>query len=118
MDMDDTTVEIGAFAERAATQLLLERGYRIIERNFRAKSGELDIVARDGPVLVFVEVRSRANADHGDAAEMVDWRKQRQVARIAAAYLALRQPDYDEARFDVVAITAGDAVLIQDAWRL
>jgi len=112
------TLIAGASAEAAATRLLLERGYRIVERNFRCKAGELDLVAKDGSVLVFVEVRSRADADHGHAAEMVDAHKQRQVARVAEHYLAIREPEYDEVRFDVVAITGGEAELIQDAWRL
>jgi putative endonuclease len=113
-----STVVVGASAETAATRLLLERGYRIVERNFRCKAGELDVIARDRGVLVFVEVRSRTDADHGHAAEMVDAHKQRQVARVAELYLATRDLDYDEVRFDVVAITGGHAELIQDAWRL
>jgi putative endonuclease len=113
-----TTVALGASAEADATRLLLDSGYRIVERNFRCASGELDIVARDGEVLVFVEVRSRADEDHGHAVEMVGRRKQRRVARVAAHYLAVRQPRYDEARFDVVAKTGGELVLIKDAWRL
>ena len=112
------TVVVGASAEAAATRLLLERGYRIVERNFRCEAGELDVIARDRDVLVFVEVRSRGNADHGHAAEMIGASKQRQVARVAAYYLAMRDPTYDEIRFDVVAITGGHAELIQDAWRL
>jgi putative endonuclease len=114
----ENTVEIGASAELVATRLLVDRGYRVVEHNFRCKIGELDIVARDGDVLVFVEVRSRANAAHGHAAEMVGTRKQRQVARVAALYLGVRDPVYDEVRFDVVAITGDEATLIQDAWRL
>jgi putative endonuclease len=112
------TLEVGASAEAAATHLLLERGYQIVERNFRCKAGELDLIARDRGILVFVEVRSRADAEHGHAAEMVDANKQRQVARVAEYYLAMRDLDYDQVRFDVVAITGGEAELIQDAWRL
>ena len=116
--MKRNTLAAGAGAEAAATRLLLERGYHIVARNFRCKVGELDLIARDRGVLVFVEVRSRADADHGHAAEMVDAHKQRQVARVAEYYLAVRDPEYDEVRFDVVAITEGQAELIQDAWRL
>ena len=116
--MARNTLAAGASAEAAATRLLLERGYQIVERNFRCKAGELDLIARDRGVLVFVEVRSRADAEHGHAAEMVDAHKQRQVARVAEYYLAMREPDYDQVRFDVVAITGGQAELIQDAWRL
>lgn len=116
--MKVTTLEVGASAESAATRRLLESGYRIIERNYRCRAGELDVVARDGDVLVFVEVRCRGDARHGFAAEMIDRRKQRQVARVAACYLLERDPDYEECRFDVVAITGDEIELFQDAWRL
>ena len=111
----------GASAETQAARLLLATGYRIVERNFRCKAGELDIVARDGDVLVFVEVRSRSNDEHGSAVEMVRRAKQRRVARVATYYLATVAPAFEECRFDVVAITGGqrsDAVLIKDAFRL
>ena len=108
----------GADAERDAAQMLVAAGYEIIERNYRCKAGELDIIARDRGVLVFVEVRSRSDAEHGSAAEMVGPGKQRRVARVAAYYLATQAPVFDECRFDVVAITAGEAELIKDAFRL
>lgn len=114
----DGRIQRGMAAEDAAVQLLIDAGYRIVERNFRCKLGELDIVARDGDVLAFVEVRSRSDDDHGSAAEMVRPTKQRRVARVAAYYLATQNPAYDACRFDVVAITAGDAVLLKDAFRL
>lgn len=113
----ENTVQLGASAEADATRLLLEAGYRIVERNYRCKIGELDIIARDGDVLVFVEVRSRSDDEHGSAAEMVLRRKQRRVVRVARHYLGVVAPVFDECRFDVVAITAGDAVLIKDAFR-
>ena len=112
-----TTFERGASAEQRATRLLVREGYRIVECNARFARGELDIVAKDGDVLCFVEVRSRADASHGHAAEMIDRRKQTQVARVAADYLALRAPEVDEVRFDVVAITGDDELLIRDAFR-
>lgn len=97
----------------------LEReGYRIVERNFRCKSGELDIIAFHGDVLCFVEVRSRADDAHGDAAEMIDRRKQKQVARVALHFISLRDPVFARSRFDVVAITGDRVELIRDAWRL
>jgi putative endonuclease len=112
-----TTIEAGASAEARATALLVRAGYRIVERNFRCKSGELDIVARDGDVLCFIEVRSRTDATHGHAAEMIDHRKRSQVERVAFSYIAMRNPDFERARFDVVAITGDDELLIRDAWR-
>lgn len=113
-----TTIESGSAAEARAVELLVRRGYQIVERNFRCKTGELDVVARDGEVLVFVEVRSRADGEHGHAAESVNVRKQRQVARVAMHYIGLRDPMFAKSRFDVVAITGDEIVLIQDAWRL
>jgi len=109
-------------AEDRAAQLLRAAGYDIVERNFRCKSGELDVVARDGDILVFVEVRSRANADHGSAAEMIGATKQRHVIRVAQYYLATRQPAFERCRFDIVGITGTgddqvDTVLLKDAFR-
>ena len=107
----------GALAEADASSLLTAAGYRIVERNFRCKAGELDIIARERDVLVFVEVRSRSNDAHGCAAEMVNRAKQRRVVRVARCYLASAEPVFDECRFDVVAITGGEAILIKDAFR-
>lgn len=114
----DSTRDLGAVAEARATKLLVEHGYRIVERNFRCKSGELDIVARDGEILCFIEVRSRHDDERGAAELAVDWRKQRQVGRVAMMYIGLRNPDFKYSRFDVVAITGDDVTLIKDAWRL
>lgn len=97
---------------------LVAAGYQIVERNFRCDAGELDVVARDREVLVFVEVRSRADGDHGEAAEMVTPGKQAQVTRVARVYLQAREPAFEECRFDVVAITGDDVQIIQDAWRV
>ena len=114
----DTKIQRGASAEDLATKLLVAAGYQIVERNFRCKAGELDIVARDGDVLVFVEVRSRSDDEHGSAAETIRRSKQRRVARVAAHYLAMVEPVFEQCRFDVVAITAGDAILLKDAFRV
>jgi putative endonuclease len=113
-----TNVARGATAEAVAATLLARAGYRVVERNYRCVVGELDIVAYDGEVLTFVEVRSRRDDRHGEGAEMVGKRKQRQVARVAGVYLALRAPAAEQVRFDVVALTGDDAVLIKDAWRV
>ena len=113
----DARQQQGAEAERAATEFLIASGYQIVEHNFRCKAGELDIVARDGDVLVFVEVRSRSDDDHGHAVEMIGRTKQRQVIRVARHYLAIAAPHFEQCRFDVVAITAGAPVLLRDAFR-
>jgi putative endonuclease len=112
-----TKLDVGAEAEEMAVALLCAHGYQIVERNWRAKAGELDIVARDLSTLVFVEVRSRADDEHGSALEAVGTRKQRQVMRVAEHYLEIENPRYDEIRFDIVAITGGKAELFTNAYR-
>jgi putative endonuclease len=113
-----STVARGQRAEDRALALLIDRGYAIVERNWRCRLGELDLIARDGDVLVFVEVRSRADRAHGSALETVGAGKQRKVAQVAAAYLAARRPIAASCRFDVVGITADEIVLIKDAFRV
>lgn len=116
--MESSTKDTGASAEDRAALALEGAGYRIIARNWTCTAGELDLVARDGDTLVFVEVRSRATADHGHAAEMVGAAKRRKVARVAQLYLGLERPAFATCRFDVVAITGGELAVIRDAWRL
>jgi putative endonuclease len=113
-----TTIEIGAKNEDRASSFLADLGYVIVERNFKTKLGELDIIARDGDVLVFVEVRSRTTRAFGHAAESVNHTKRARVARMAALYLGWRRPSFAYARFDVLAITARAVDHIVDAWRL
>ena len=113
-----TTIEVGATGEDRAVDLLVRKGYRIVERNYRCKLGELDIIAHDRGVLVFVEVRSRRSAEFGSALDAVNWHKRRKVSRVAASYLAHRKPRFDRCRFDVIAITGSELVHIEDAWRL
>jgi putative endonuclease len=113
-----STTDRGRSGEDAACAHLRAAGYVIVERNFRCKLGELDVIARDGDVLCFVEVRTRTRADRGTAIETVGVAKQRQLARVAAFYLAARRPKARALRFDVLGITAGEVVLIKDAFRL
>ncbi len=99
--------------ERAAT-FLEEQGLHILERNFRTREGEIDIVARDGDILVFVEVKYRSSARYGDALEAVDWRKRLQIRKTARAYLYRRNPGPVRIRFDVVGITGGRLTWVRD----
>ena len=98
--------------------MLKQRGYHIIERNYRCKAGEIDIVAREGDTLVFVEVRSRSEGEHGTALETVTLAKQRRVARVAQQYLLARRPTFRLCRFDVVGITGDHIDVVRDAFRL
>ncbi|HYC00692.1 MAG TPA: YraN family protein [Candidatus Limnocylindrales bacterium] len=92
---------LGIAGEEAAAAFLQRRGYRIVARNVRSPLGELDIVAIDGEVVVFVEVKTRRN---GGALEAVDPRKQRRLTRLARAFLVGAGWSRCRARFDVVAV--------------
>jgi len=111
-------VKDGSEAEDRAAAALEAAGYSIVVRNWRCDAGELDVVAREGSVLAFVEVRSRATDEHGHAAEMVGARKRSRVVRAAKVYLAIERPIEPELRFDVVAITGDQIEILRDAWRL
>lgn len=96
---------IGAAAENLAADFLCRQGLAILLRNYRRRFGELDIVAREGDVLVIVEVRVRASEEFGGAAASVDGWKQRKIVR-AAQLLLLERKDLAalRARFDVVVV--------------
>ena len=100
----DPRVGRGRAAEDAACEELQRRGYRILERNVRVAGAELDVVARHGSALVFVEVRSRSSRRYGGPLATVGREKQRRVARGARAYLARRPGPAPPARFDVVGV--------------
>jgi putative endonuclease len=102
------SVELGARGEDRAARLLESKGYAILARNFRAKFGELDLVARLGELVVFVEVRQRSRSRFGGAAESVVWSKRRKLVRTAQLYVQRHALDCPM-RFDVVAID-GDSV--------
>ena len=96
--------ELGKLGEELAVRELQRRGYVILERRYRTRHGEIDIVARDGETLVFVEVKARADAEFGTAADAITPAKQRRVVRMAEDYLARRRVGDRPCRFDVVAI--------------
>jgi putative endonuclease len=96
--------QLGIVGEELAARELASRGYAILERRYRTRYGEIDIVARDGETLVFVEVRARATSEFGRAADSVTPGKQRRVAAMAIDYMARRHVTDRPCRFDVVAI--------------
>jgi len=120
----ETTTAAGRRAEDLACRHLESRGLTLLERNYRCRAGEIDLVMLDGSTLALIEVRSRASAAHGSAAATVGPRKQRRFIR-AARHLLLTRPAYRRlsARFDVVAIDADNEgepprlTWIRDAFR-
>ena len=105
----------GDAAEERACRHLDRSGFTIVERNYRTKGGEIDIVARKGDVLVFVEVRSREVPDFGTPEESVTPAKRRRVVAAARHYLSNVPPcSWREARFDVIAIEGvGNAAVLR-----
>jgi putative endonuclease len=103
----------GDAAEELAARHLEANGYRIVARNVRSKLGELDIVARDGRVVCFVEVRARRD---GTAAESVDAGKRRRLARAAGRYLTAQHLSDAPCRFDVVTVGPAGVAILKDAF--
>ncbi len=99
-----TRQDLGRTGELLALQYLRRKGYAIVETRFRFLRGEIDIVARDGDTLVFVEVKMRTGGGYGRPEESVTAGKQRQIRKVAQGYLLLRRPGDLPCRFDVVAI--------------
>ena len=109
--------QVGTQYESMAVQYLTEAGYHILERNFRCRTGEIDIIAKDGAYLVFVEVKYRASAACGSALEAVDYRKQQSILRVAQYYMVSHgYGTQTNCRFDVVAILGKEIILIQNAF--
>ena len=98
---------LGESGEDLACAELQRRGYAVLERRYRTRVGEIDIVALDGPVLAFVEVKTRRSGRLGAPAEAVTLAKRRRLSAMAADYLARRRPVARACRFDVVAVTIG-----------
>lgn len=99
---------LGAAAEEAAAGALARAGLRVVERNVRFRAGEIDLVCRDGDIVVFVEVKCRqARWDDGPGAA-VSWLKQRRLVQLAQLYLKARALRDARCRFDVVAVTLAD----------
>lgn len=115
-------IRTGRQGEDLAAGYLERAGYRIIERNYRCLFGEIDLVARDGGTIVFIEVKSRRSDRFGPPQASVGPKKQKKMSQIALHYLEQNQLHACKARFDVVAVSllpAGHRVeLIRDAFDL
>jgi putative endonuclease len=101
-----TNKSSGAWGENLALRYLLRRGYNLVERNYRKRRGEIDLIVHNEETLVFVEVKLRRSTGFGDPLEAVTARKQATIRSLAEQYLAENQPDFETVRFDVVGILA------------
>jgi putative endonuclease len=97
-------IALGRFGEDLARERLKDCGYRILTTNYRCPFGEIDVIARDGDVLVFVEIKTRKNKSLGRVKEAVNFRKQRQISKVALTYMKSHNLWRRKARFDVVAV--------------
>ncbi|HEX4141423.1 MAG TPA: YraN family protein [Candidatus Methylacidiphilales bacterium] len=99
-----TVAEIGSYGERVAAAFVRRHGYRLLTRNCKTERGEIDLVCREGEVLVFVEVRARSGDAFGRPAESIDTRKEEALRAAAQDYLQLLKRDDITWRFDAVEV--------------
>ena len=111
--MPKDNLRFGREGESRAADLLAARGYQILEKNYKARIGEIDIIARDGKTVCFVEVKSRSGNRFGLPQEAVSKSKQRQIARTALMFLKENGLLDSFVRFDVVAV-----MRCEDKWKL
>ncbi len=96
----------GRLGERIACRHLLRLGFDVLARRYRGRAGEIDIVAFEGPTLVFVEVKTRASREFGDPSEFVDWEKQQSLKMVAADFIGRHDLGDYTYRFDIVTVVA------------
>jgi putative endonuclease len=96
-------MKLGEIGEGLAVKFLKKKGYKIIKQNYRTRIGEIDIIAREGDTLVFIEVKTRESIAYGRPFEAVDYFKKRKIANVALLYLK-QLKEIPPCRFDVVSI--------------
>lgn len=108
---------LGGEKETAAAEYLEKQGYCVLEKNFRCRQGEIDLIARDGNYLVFIEVKYRADGRSGEPEEAVNTAKQHTIRRVAEYYLYRRRfPESTPCRFDVVGIKGNQIRITKNAF--
>jgi putative endonuclease len=105
MSLNNGRQLLGKEGERIAERYLIKKGYKLVERNYRCPSGELDLIVLDRRVVVFVEVKTRTGHAFGTPFEAVEFRKQQKMTQAAQYFLAQKGLQQRDARFDVVGIS-------------
>lgn len=109
--------KIGDEYEQVAVEYLERNGFRIIERNYRNRIGEIDIIAKERNTICFVEVKYRNDGKYGYASEAVNVRKQHKIQRVANYYLMRKgYSEWTDCRFDVLAVEGVDVTLYRNAF--
>jgi putative endonuclease len=98
----------GKIGEDIAVKFLSRKGYKILKRNYRYGHGEIDIIAMDKDVLIFVEVRMKFSDKFGSPEDSVTIKKREQLKKIASAFIQMNEVNFSECRFDVIGITFKD----------
>ncbi|MFN0088817.1 MAG: YraN family protein [Acidimicrobiales bacterium] len=113
--MTNARQALGRAGEAQAAAWYRGRGYDVIAQNWRRRDGEIDLIAARGSVVVFCEVKTRSSERFGSPAEGVQWRKQRRLRRLAAAWLS-EHHGAGRVRFDVAEVTPSGVSVIEDAF--
>ena len=112
---------LGRWGEARAAEHLQGRGFTILHRNFRFRRNEIDLIVRQGALVVFVEVKARAGAAFGHPLDAVTRRKRREIERVARAWVQRHGRPGDEYRFDAIAVRDGpsgaELLHVENAWR-
>lgn len=121
--MSDFNQQLGKRGEKLALQFIKKKGYTILAQNYRLRCGEIDIIAQEGEVLVFLEVKTRKSHNFGSPFAAITQKKQKQISKVALEYLQQNSLFDKEARFDVVAVTwhqkeSPEIELLQNAFEL
>jgi putative endonuclease len=111
--MSQARIDLGSCGEQLATDWYQQRGYDIVDRNWRCRNGELDLVVARPGELVFCEVKTRSSARFGTGLEAVSRSKARKVRQLASAWMAANPGGGRTVRFDVVGVTAGELEVVQ-----
>lgn len=101
-------LEKGLFGENQATKYLVSKGYRIIDRNYRTKIGEIDIIATKSQLLIFVEVKTRTNNNYGYPYEAVNRRKQEKIVKNSLLYIKYKNLKNYQVRYDIIEVFLGE----------
>lgn len=102
---------LGERGEDAAAAWYESQGYEILDRNWRVREGEIDLVCAIGDTLVFSEVKTRSSRKFGGGVSAVDWKKQKRIRSLAHMWLAESERRYGEIRFDVIDVDANGTVM-------
>jgi putative endonuclease len=118
-----TNKTLGDRGEDLAARFLERSGWTLVDRNFRMGRKEIDLVARRGGVVAFVEVKTRAGSGYGHPLEAITWKKRREIQQVAAAWVDRKGRPGEDYRFDAVAVLIGGGgepriEHVEDAWRM